>query len=53
MCFHLAEGPGGFIEALAHARDNNNDSYIGMSILDDMHDPNIPGWKKSPILRGA
>lgn len=45
--FHLAEGPGGFIEALAHVRGNKNDFYIGMSILDDVHDPNIPGWRKS------
>ena len=45
--FHLAEGPGGFIEALVHIRNNLNDEYIGMSILDDDIDPNIPGWKKS------
>ena len=45
--FHLAEGPGGFIEALANIRNNKKDNYIGMSILDDEHDPNIPGWKKS------
>jgi len=45
--FHLAEGPGGFIEALLHVRNNQKDNYIGMSILDDDIDPNIPGWKKS------
>ena len=45
--FHLAEGPGGFIEALLHIRNNKNDTYIGMSIADDDGDPNIPGWKKS------
>ena len=46
--FHLAEGPGGFIEALAHMRSNPYDQYIGMTILDDnVHDTNIPGWKKS------
>jgi 23S rRNA U2552 (ribose-2'-O)-methylase RlmE/FtsJ len=45
--FHLAEGPGGFIEALVHMRNNRNDKYIGMTILDDAHDPNIPAWKKS------
>jgi len=46
-CFHLAEGPGGFIEALVHMRDNSNDTYIGMTILDDKEDFNIPAWKKS------
>lgn len=45
--FHLAEGPGGFIEALTHLRNNNEDRYIGMSILDDNNDVNIPAWKKS------
>jgi 23S rRNA U2552 (ribose-2'-O)-methylase RlmE/FtsJ len=46
----LAEGPGGFIEALVHIRNNTNDRYIGMSILDDDNNPNIPGWKKSKIF---
>ncbi len=46
-CFHLAEGPGGFIEAIVNIRNNENDHYIGMSILDDKNDPNIPAWKKS------
>lgn len=45
--FHLAEGPGGFIEALVNMRDNKNDTYIGITILDDVYDPNIPAWKKS------
>ena len=45
--FHLAEGPGGFIEALCHLRNNKQDKYIGMTILNDDKDPNIPGWKKS------
>ena len=45
--FHLAEGPGGFIEALANIRNNKKDNYIVISILDDEHDPNIPGLKKS------
>ena len=45
--FHLAEGPGGFIEALLQIRNNVNDKYIGMSILDETDDSAIPGWKKS------
>ena len=45
--FHLAEGPGGFIEAIANMRNNVNDIYIGISLLDDKSDPNIPAWKKS------
>jgi 23S rRNA U2552 (ribose-2'-O)-methylase RlmE/FtsJ len=44
--FHLAEGPGGFIEATNFIRKNKNDSYIGMSLIDDVDD-SIPGWKKS------
>jgi 23S rRNA U2552 (ribose-2'-O)-methylase RlmE/FtsJ len=46
--FHLAEGPGGFIEALVHMRKNENDTYVGMTILDNNNnDSNIPAWKKS------
>lgn len=45
--FHLAEGPGGFIEAISNFRKNKNDFYVGMSLLDDKNDPNIPSWKKS------
>lgn len=45
--FHLAEGPGGFIEALVQMRNNVNDRYIGMSILEEANDSAIPGWKKS------
>lgn len=45
--FHLAEGPGGFIEAIANVRRNPTDSYIGMTLLDDAIDNNIPAWKKS------
>ena len=48
--FHLAEGPGGFIEALVDLRNNKNDKYVGMSIVDDENDPNIPGWRKSKIF---
>jgi 23S rRNA U2552 (ribose-2'-O)-methylase RlmE/FtsJ len=45
--FHLAEGPGGFIEATAAVRKCPSDLYIGMTILDDQNDPNIPAWKKT------
>ena len=47
--FHLAEGPGGFIEALANIRNNKNDKYIGMTIINDS-DINVPGWKKSNVF---
>lgn len=45
--FSLAEGPGGFIEALVFKRKNKNDEYYGISLLEDLNDPNIPAWKKS------
>jgi len=46
--FHLAEGPGGFIESLANIRNNKHDSYYGMTIIDENdHDYNVPSWKKS------
>jgi 23S rRNA U2552 (ribose-2'-O)-methylase RlmE/FtsJ len=45
--FHLAEGPGGFIEALSYIRKNENDVYTGITLLNDANDPNIPTWKKS------
>lgn len=45
--FHLAEGPGGFIEAVAKFRENSNDQYVGMTLMDKNNDPNIPSWKKS------
>ena len=43
--FHLAEGPGGFIEATSYMRKNPNDIYYGMTLLND--DPGCPGWKKT------
>lgn len=43
--FHLAEGPGGFIEALSYMRNNKSDSYTGMTLIDN--DVNVPCWKKS------
>lgn len=44
--FHFAEGPGGFIEATAYLRENPNDRYHGMSLIDDSNN-SVPGWKKS------
>lgn len=46
--FHLAEGPGGFIEAMVKYRNNPLDHYIGMTLLDASNNNyNIPAWKKS------
>jgi 23S rRNA U2552 (ribose-2'-O)-methylase RlmE/FtsJ len=44
--FHLAEGPGGFIEAIVNVRNNKNDIYYGMTLKNN-NDINIPGWKSS------
>ncbi len=49
--FHLAEGPGGFIEAMIHIRSKQapsmerNDIHYGMTLLHP--DASCPGWKKS------
>lgn len=46
--FHLAEGPGGFIEAVVNLRKNANDTYYGMTLLDAGNtNDNVPAWKKS------
>jgi 23S rRNA U2552 (ribose-2'-O)-methylase RlmE/FtsJ len=45
--FHLAEGPGGFIEAIASLRSNTNDLYYGMTLQDNSVNTNVPSWKKS------
>jgi len=42
--FHLAEGPGGFIEAISRKRKNRNDIYYGMTLMDN--DIDIPKWNK-------
>ena len=47
--FHLAEGPGGFIEATAYMRSNPLDTYYGITLTND-DDYSIPGWKKSEQL---
>jgi len=46
--FHLAEGPGGFIEAFVYLRDNPNDKYYGMTLISN--DINVPAWKKSKFF---
>jgi 23S rRNA U2552 (ribose-2'-O)-methylase RlmE/FtsJ len=45
-CFHLAEGPGGFIEAFVNLRNNDNDKYTGMTLIDN-NNRGVPSWKKS------
>ena len=56
--FHIAEGPGGFIEAIAHLRKEYNssnnqfrtndeivkDAYWGLTLL--KNEPGIPSWRK-------
>jgi hypothetical protein len=51
--FHIAEGPGGFIEAVNYYRKKSvnpyiyhNDTYYGMTLV-DKSDSKIPGWSKS------
>jgi 23S rRNA U2552 (ribose-2'-O)-methylase RlmE/FtsJ len=45
--FHLAEGPGGFIEAICNRRANPADEYYGMTIIIDENDDNVPAWHKT------
>jgi len=45
--FHLAEGPGGFIEAISDLRHTTSDLYVGMTIEKTSSQPGVPGWKKS------
>ncbi|MBN20739.1 MAG: hypothetical protein CL678_05560 [Bdellovibrionaceae bacterium] len=47
--FHLAEGPGGFIEATTYIRNNINDDYHGMTLI-NRNNSNIPGWNKTDML---
>ena len=47
--FHLAEGPGGFIEAFSYLRNNKDDIYYGTTLIDKT-DKSIPYWKKSSIV---
>jgi 23S rRNA U2552 (ribose-2'-O)-methylase RlmE/FtsJ len=47
-CFHLAEGPGGFIEAVATLLDRADNRYVGMTLMhNDASNPNVPAWKTS------
>ena len=43
--FHLAEGPGGFIEALVELRKNKNDKYYGITL--QQNTIGVPGWNKA------
>ena len=43
--FGICEGPGGFIEAITMIRENPQDVYYGMTLMND--DENTPGWKKA------
>ena len=47
--FHLAEGPGGFIEAVTYMRFNKYDKYYGMTLIDETN-AEIPGWRKSEMF---
>jgi 23S rRNA U2552 (ribose-2'-O)-methylase RlmE/FtsJ len=49
--FHIAEAPGGFIEALSYLRNNINDTYYGSSLINN-EDKTVPTWKKSNIVNG-
>lgn len=46
--FHLAEGPGGFIQAQQYLRNNPNDKYYGMTLIKSGRE--TPGWKKINAL---
>lgn len=43
--FHLAEGPGGFVESTAYIRNNKLDKYNAITLLDK--NGSIPDWKKA------
>lgn len=43
--FHLAEGPGGFVESTAYIRNNQADSYYAITLLEK--NTNIPDWNKA------
>tara|TARA_B000000475_G_scaffold224245_1_gene188011 strand:- start:2159 stop:3367 length:1209 start_codon:yes stop_codon:yes gene_type:complete len=43
--FHLAEGPGGFVESTAYIRNNQADSYYAITLLEK--NTNVPDWNKA------
>lgn len=43
--FHLAEGPGGFIEAMVNLRKHPLDKYHSMTLLDNANN-SVPNWNK-------
>ena len=45
---HLAEGPGGFIEAIVNKRRNKNDKYHAITLKSVRKE--IPGWRKAKFL---
>jgi 23S rRNA U2552 (ribose-2'-O)-methylase RlmE/FtsJ len=46
---HLAEGPGGFIEATRYVRNNNkNDRLYGMTLIDSNN--SVPCWHQSKVF---
>uniref|UniRef100_A0A6C0ETD7 Ribosomal RNA methyltransferase FtsJ domain-containing protein n=1 Tax=viral metagenome TaxID=1070528 RepID=A0A6C0ETD7_9ZZZZ len=46
--FHLAEGPGGFIEAISYFRKNKSDLYYGITLMDE--EQSVPKWSKSDFF---
>lgn len=46
--FHLAEGPGGFIEAMCYLRNNKEDNYYGITLME--HKKNMPRWNIQKLL---
>ena len=44
--YHLAEGPGGFIEGFIFMRKNPNDKHFGMTLIDKKNSK-VPGWRKA------
>lgn len=45
---HLAEGPGGFIEAILNKRRNPNDNYHAITLKSVKKE--IPGWRKAKYI---